>query len=162
VGGIPDIRAGEDRAFVQNLWMMDVRVRHDPAIKVMVSGRIVGRAEGGMADTIRRRIVQQDEYSDDQVEPALDAFRRYNLRYRARRAWSGMLDSRLAYDLALPREKLKECLDLGFFGATWAALEASSLILQRRRVRFVDLPAEIEMAEALLHQMAIPETLAAD
>jgi hypothetical protein len=41
-------------------------------------------------------------------------------------------------------------------------LEASSLILRRRRVRFVDLPVEIAVAEALLHQLAIPETLVAD
>ena len=162
VGGIPEISAGEDRAFVRALWMMDAKVRHDPDIQVVVSGRIVGRAEGGMADAIRRRMIRQDEFVDEQVEPALDAFRRYNLRYRTRRAWTGTLDARLAHDLALPRERLNDRLNHRYFGAAWAALEASSLILQRRRVRFVDLPEQIATAEALLHQMAIPETLAAD
>ena len=161
-GGIPDIRSGEDRAFVRKLWMMDARVRHDPAIQVSVSGRIVGRAEGGMADAIRRRMIQQDEFTDDQVEPALDAFRRYSLRYRSRMAWLRMMDAALAGDLELPPEQLSECLNHRYFGETWAALEACSPALQRRRVRFADIPAEIATAEALLHQVAIPEILAAD
>ena len=162
VGGIPAIRSGEDRAFVRALWMIDARVRHDPAIRVNVSGRIIGRAEGGMADAIRRRMQQQDEFTDDRAEPATDAFRRYGLRYRARRAWIGSTDAALANDLELPPEQVYRCLSGRFFGAAWAALEACSPILQRRRVRFVDLPQEIAAAEALLHEAAIPETLAAD
>lgn len=162
VGGIPDIRSGEDRAFVRALWMMDARVRHDPEIGVNVSGRIIGRAEGGMADAIRRRMVQQDEFCDDQVEPALDAHRRYALRYRVRRAWRGLADTGLAVDLALPPDRLTDCLRLRFFGAAWAALEACSPVLRRRRVRFVDVAKEIAVAEVLLHQMALPEILAAD
>jgi GT2 family glycosyltransferase len=161
-GGIPAIRSGEDRAFVRALWMMDARLRHDPAIEVTVSGRIVGRAEGGMADAIRRRIVRQDEFTDDQVEPATDAVRRYELRYRSRRAWIGSTDLTLAIDLRLSPERLQACLSRRFFGAAWAALEASSPVLQRRRVRFVDLPREIAAAEALLHGAAAPEVLAAD
>jgi GT2 family glycosyltransferase len=161
-GGIPDIRSGEDRAFVRALWMMDARVRHDPTIQVTVSGRIAGRAQGGMADAIRRRMVQQDEFTDDQAEPALDAFRRYTLRDRARRACAGSPDATLAGDLGLPWPRLSSCLSHRHFGAAWAALEASSPVLQRRRVRFIDLPAEIAAAEALLRHAAIPETLAAD
>ena len=45
-----------------------------------------------MADAIRRRMVSQDEFTDDQVEPALDAFRRYSLRQRVRLAWNGSAD----------------------------------------------------------------------
>ena len=162
VGGIPAIRSGEDRAFVRALWMIDAKVRHDPTIKVMVSGRIVGRAEGGMADAIRRRMVQQDEFTDEQVEPAIRAFHRYDLRQRARLAWHGSPDSALAGDLALSRNSLMDSLSHQYFGTAWAALEASSLVLKRERVRFIDLPAEIAAAEALLRLMAMPETLAAD
>ncbi|WP_216856405.1 glycosyltransferase family 2 protein, partial [Acidisphaera sp. S103] len=89
-GGIPPIASGEDRAFVRALWMMDAKVRHDPAIQVTVSGRIEGRAPGGMADAISRRIVQQDEFADEMAEPAMDAWLRYSLRQRVRRAWSGL------------------------------------------------------------------------
>ena len=162
VGGIPPIPAGEDRAFVRALWMADAKVRHDPAIRVTVSGRVVGRAQGGMADAIRRRMVQQDEFTDDQVEPALDAFRRYDLRNRARRVWAGASDGRLAHVLALSPDELAAALRHRCFGSAWGALEANSLVLSRRRVRFVDLPAEIDAAEALLRRMAVPEILAAD
>jgi hypothetical protein len=161
-GGIPAIASGEDRAFVRLLWMMDAKVRHDPAIQVMVSGRIVGRAQGGMADTIRRRIGQQDEFSDDQAEPASDALGRYGLRYRVRLAWSGQADAELAKDLAVSAEQLKLALAHGFFGKAWASLEALSPILQRRRVRFVDLPAEIAAAEVMLRGLVPHEILAAE
>ena len=163
VGGIPAIPAGEDRAFVRALWMMDARVRHDPALRVTVSGRVVGRAEGGMADAIRRRMVRQDEFTDGQVEPASDASRRYRLRRRVRRAWSGGLaDTALAGDLALSWRTLAEALALRCFGAAWADLEAASPVLRRRRVRFRDLAMEITAAEALLKRLTVPDILAAD
>lgn len=162
VGGIPAIASGEDRAFVRLLWMMDAKVRHDPAIQVVVSGRIVGRAQGGMADTIRRRIGRQDEFTDDQLEPASDALRRYRLRSRARLAWGGPADAELSEDLAISAGQLKLALAHGFFGRAWAALEVVSPILQRRRVRFVDLPAEIAAAKVLLQGLAALELLAAE
>lgn len=162
VGGIPAIPAGEDRAFVRALWMIDARVRHDPLIEVIVSGRIVGRALGGMADAIRRRIVQQDEFTDEQVEPASDAFRRYSLRHRARRAWSGSRDRALAADLMLALPIVTRILSQRCFGGAWADLEAESPLLQRRRVRFADLTTEIASARVLLQRLLRPETLAAD
>ena len=162
VGGIPAIPSGEDRAFVRALWMIDARVRHDPAIRVTVSGRTDGRAQGGMAETIRRRMIRQDEFTDDQLEPALDAFRRYGLRNRARRAWRGSSDTTLATDLALPRTALTQILRHRFFGTAWAQLEAISPILQRRRLRFVELKTEIAIAQDLRGRLAKPETLAAD
>ena len=162
VGGIPPIASGEDRAFVRALWMMDARLRHDPAIRVTVSGRVVGRAQGGMADAIRRRMVRQDEFTDDQVEPAGDAFRRYRLRRRVRRAWAGLMDTRLAGALALLPGSLAEALALRRFGAAWAHLETVSPMLRRRRVRFSDLAKEITAAEALLKSLSRPELLAAD
>jgi hypothetical protein len=162
VGGIPDRPAGEDRAFVRALWMLDARVRHDPDIRVNVSGRIIGRALGGMADAIRRRMIQQDELTDDQAEPADDAFRRYALRGRARLMWQGATDAAMAADLRIPREQMNFCLAHRHFGSAWACLEACSPVLLRRRVRFADLPAEIATAEALLRDVAVPEVLAAD
>ncbi len=72
-GGIPPVASGEDRAFVDALRRIDARIRHDPEIKVIVSGRIEGRARDGMADAIRRRMIRQDEFTDTQVEPAYNA-----------------------------------------------------------------------------------------
>ncbi|MEA2772507.1 MAG: hypothetical protein QOD93_5469 [Acetobacteraceae bacterium] len=162
VGGIPAIPAGEDRAFVRALWMIDARIRHDPAIRVTVSGRIVGRAPGGMADAIRRRMIRQDEFADDLVEPASDAFRRYSLRQRARDARTAAPDAALAGDLMISPARLAHALAHPFFGAAWAELEAISPVLRRRRVRFVDLPTQIAAAESLLRHLALPEILAAD
>ena len=76
VGGVPCLHSGEDRALIGRLRLIDARVRHDPQISVIVSGRIEGRAQGGMADTMRRRMVKQDEFADDRVEPAWAAFDR--------------------------------------------------------------------------------------
>jgi GT2 family glycosyltransferase len=162
IGGIPAVESGEDRAFVRALWMTDARVRHDPAIKVTVSGRIEGRAPGGMADAIRRRIVRQDEFADEMAEPAMDACLRYSLRQRVRRAWSGLADPALAGDLGLSWAMVTSALADRYFGGAWAQLESASPVLQRRRVRFSELPAEIETARTLRHQLTIPETMAAD
>lgn len=152
-GGIPPVPLGEDRAFVRALWLMDRRIRHDPSIVVTVSGRLDGRATGGMADTMRRRIVQQDEFTDEQVEPAEDAWRRYGLRRRTRDVWSGSLtDRRLADDLAVSANVLDNAIKARFFGTAWANLEAQSPVLSRRRVAFADLLQEIAAAEALLGQ----------
>lgn len=72
VGGVPKVASGEDRALVHALTLMDARIRHDVGVAVVASGRLEGRATGGMADTIRRRMRQQDEYTDDLVEPAAE------------------------------------------------------------------------------------------
>src|ERR1700736_2223932 len=53
IGGLPCIAFGEDGALVAALERTGMRVRHDPAVRVVTSGRIAGRAQGGVADTIR-------------------------------------------------------------------------------------------------------------
>lgn len=75
-GGMPAASIAEDRKFFANLREMNARVRHAPEISVTVSGRTIGRAEGGMADTIRRRLHRADPYLDDALEPAMDRLRR--------------------------------------------------------------------------------------
>jgi hypothetical protein len=155
--GIPSIATGEDRAFIKALARLDARIRHDPAIRVTVSGRTYGRAEGGMADTIRRRIRQQDEFADDHLEPAGDAYRRADFRRRARLAWWMLRAGRspppdLAVDLGIPGELLQHLLNNRFFGAAWAEIETGSPVLRHRRVRFVDLPRQISYALQLLGQ----------
>lgn len=162
VGGIPPVANGEDRAFVRALWMMDARVRHDPAIAVTVSGRLDGRAADGMAATLRRRMQQRDEFADPLAEPAADGWRRCALRGRARLAWRGRPDAALARDLALPARMVASALDNPFFGAAWATLEAASSVLARRLVRFAELPCQIAEADSILRRLCQPETLAAD
>jgi len=155
--GIPPIATGEDRAFVKLLARMDARILHDPTIKVTVSSRIYGRAEGGMADTMRRRMNRQDEFADDHLEPAGDAYRRMDFRRGARLAWRNLRAGRspqtdLAADLGIPDVLLQHLLGNRFFGAAWAKIESGSPFLLRRRVRFIDLPGQIAYARQLLGQ----------
>jgi GT2 family glycosyltransferase len=153
-GGMPSVACGEDRAFIARLRSIDLRVRHAPGVVVTVSGRTHGRAAGGMADTIRRRMVQQDEFTDVALEPATDRYQRILLRNAARRLWA---DRRARIDdmveaLALSPRTLRAALSAPFFGQTWAMLERASPMLISRRVRFIDLEAEIDSALRLRDQ----------
>jgi GT2 family glycosyltransferase len=157
VGGVPDIASGEDRALVHRLWQMDARIRHDPQIQVVVSGRTVGRACNGMADTLRRRGAGRDVFTDQSIEPVEDAARRYRLRRTFREAWLGermlgysaLAPSALSYSvLGISPVLFRQLLARPYFGEAWTAVEAASPLLVRRRVRFADLPAEIAEAEA--------------
>jgi GT2 family glycosyltransferase len=151
VGGVPKVASGEDRALVHALRLKDARIRHDAAMEVVASGRLDGRAPGGMADTIRRRILQQDEYADDLVEPAADAWRRADFRRRLRAAWhERSFPGELAADLRFAPSRLSRILSETYFGAAWDQVQRESPVLLRRRLRFVDLPRQIELARELL------------
>ena len=163
VGGMPARPSGEDRAFAHALRLIDARIRHDPGTVVTVSGRLEGRAAGGMADTIKRRMFRQDTYTDDQVEPARNAWRRVMLRARVRAAWSGSRDpAALAADLGVRPDTLAGALDSRFFGQAWALIQQNSPVLRRERVRFVDLPGEIAAARQILARCDSPYRAAAD
>lgn len=156
-GGVPAVAMGEDRAFVEELARLDARIRHDPTIKVIASGRVIGRAAGGMAATIRRRMRQQDEFADDRLEPAVDAYRRADFRGRVRQAWRDLQIGRvartdLAVDLGLQRATFLRLLGNCCFGTAWAEVQAASPFLPRRRLWFADLPRQTAYARELLAQ----------
>jgi glycosyltransferase involved in cell wall biosynthesis len=139
VGGIPAMPMGEDRAFFRQLQRIDARIRHAPEVQVVVSGRIEGRAAGGMADTIRRRLVCPDVFLDDRLEPARDALVRSRLRRQARLLWADPARTQaeaddLAHALRLPRLSVRTSLSSQLFGAAWNDLETESPRLRRRRV----------------------------
>lgn len=150
VGGLPACESGEDRAFIEVLQRLDARVRHAPDVVVTVSGRTEGRARNGMADAIRRRIMRQDELTDERLEPAWHAWRRVQLRARTRRlrAQGGRVAAgELAADLGLDDAVVAGLLRGPYFGAAWSSLSALS---PRLGVAFAALPAEIEAATRLL------------
>ena len=165
VGGVPSVPLGEDRAFVQALRQVDSRIRHAPEVWVEVSGRLQGRAAGGMADTMRRRVAAQDLELDDRLEPAADCARRARARHALRQAWNaGPQHAPAALPAAalldLPPASLAPLLALPYFGAAWAEAEAASPALLRRRVLRAAVSQEAALAHALLRPLRL--SLAAD
>lgn len=162
-GGIPAIACGEDRAFLKALRRVDARIRHAPEVHVTVSGRIEGRAEGGMADTIRRRMTAPDPHLDDRLEPAADCARRARMRARLRACLDdAALIPALAQDAAVEPAWLARALATTPFGATWDALEAISPILKPRRVAVGDLARETAKAKAILAKLRPRQLQAAE
>jgi GT2 family glycosyltransferase len=154
VGGLPEVSHGEDRAFIARLEARDCKIRHDPGIVVRVSGRRVGRAEGGMAATIARRVVAQDFWADERLEMPQAALRRAQLRTQARAVWKGNLDCRfLAMDLEVRPTDLAAMVRSAWFGLAWASIEAASPILARRAVAMRQLRSAIREAERIVRAL---------
>ena len=82
VGGVPNQALGEDRALCDALRGAGFHIRHAPEATVTTSGRLVGRAPGGCADTMRQRIDDPGARCDPFLEPIWSAIPRY---VRARR-----------------------------------------------------------------------------
>ncbi len=139
-GGMTPLPTGEDRGFLRALRAVDARIRHAPDVCVTVSGRLQGRAAGGMADTMARRMVCQDPTLDAELEPAATCLRRARLRARARllsdarhdpdSSWQP-LSARLAGEASLPAETVRAWLRHRYFGAAWNRIEAESPALVR-------------------------------
>jgi hypothetical protein len=149
VGGVPPRASGEDRALIAMLRSIDARVRHHPKIRVVVSGRTEGRAPGGMADTIRRRMVQQDEFVDDCLEPAWQAFHRLRMKRRFTALWRHPANpglQRFARLLAIDTDVLEDALASPSLGQGWSQVERATPLLSPRRVRFADLIRETQIA----------------
>lgn len=83
VGGVPNRALGEDRALANALRIGGFRVRHAPDVKVITSGRLIGRAQGGCADTMRSRIEDPNARCDEYLRPALDVLRQTRRRTSA-------------------------------------------------------------------------------
>ncbi len=160
-GGIPPVALAEDRAFFAALQRVDARIRHEPAARVTVSARIVGRAPGGMADTMRKRIERMDEYLDDRLEPVADAVRRMRLRARLRAAWeTRRVLPTLAAKLGLADQEIVALLTSPCFGAAWAEAESRSK-LPHRRVPLAQLPIQTKRAQRLRDLLRAAETISA-
>jgi Glycosyl transferase family 2 len=154
LGGAPHVATGEDRALIREMQLIDARIRHTPRIKVKVSGRLDGRANGGMAETIKRRIEKPDELLDETIEPVVDAYRRALAKSRLREIRDGQVcGDRLANDLLIRRETLRRALVSPYFGTAWAEVECKSPVLHRRRVPFVYQAQETRQAVALIRQL---------
>jgi hypothetical protein len=167
-GGMPASPLAEDRQFFAALRRTDARLRHAPEIEVVVSGRTVGRAEGGMADTIRRRLKAPDPYLDDALELAVIAFLRAELRACFRQAWrlgplaqTAALPS-LANRLELPIAALHAAFAARYCLEGWSALEDASPALTRSLVPISQLHRELAEARRLRARLATAELCPVD
>lgn len=151
-GGIPPVSVGEDRAFFSALRRVDARLRHALDVQVTVSGRIQGRAAGGMADTIRRRLVAPDLFLDDALEPVANLVRRARLRARTRRLFAGRghISMRLLRDLGCDASLLTMALDQNTFGLAWEMIESQAARLDRPPVQVAALANETRRAAQVL------------
>ncbi len=159
-GGVPAVALGEDRAFAQALRRVDAAVRHAPEVQVVVSGRILGRAVGGMADTIRRRLVAPDPNLDDALEPVATAVVRLRLRRLAR---AGFAQARAGRPGALlqvaERAGLRHTaglalLNKAYFGEVWEALDRA---LPRATVPVAQAARQTALARAMLARLRAAE-----
>ena len=160
VGGVPALPSGEDRGFLHALRRVDRRIRHAPDAVVTVSGRTVGRASGGMAETIARRMLRQDEMLDDSLEPAGNCLRRAEARAALRVLWAapaGPPDaaalSAYAGEVSLPPDLLRRWLEEPFFGTAWARVEAESVSLRRDPVRRAELARHHDAAARIVRRL---------
>jgi len=153
VGGVPLQPLGEDRALIQSLEHRDAWIRHCLVTRVTTSCRLDGRAEGGMADTIRQRIAEPNALCDEMLEPLLDAIHRNYWRGTLRRQhalgqlrgtgdWAGFLGIEEALATRLAGE--------AYFGALWHQVERASPMLRFSRLRPTQLPLEIKRARGVL------------
>jgi GT2 family glycosyltransferase len=153
-GGIPAVPIGEDRRLFTALRELDARIRHARDAIVTVSGRTTGRAKGGMADTIARRMKEPDQWLDDCLEPAADHARRATLRARAREIWAEKIPAiGMAEALRLPLATTQSALRKASFGRAWSCLERSSPVLRRRMVPIGHLERETSAARAIVEDI---------
>eukprot|EP01037_Dinobryon_pediforme_P001475 gene1479-1496_t len=165
-GGIPPVPVSEDRLFFDRLKRIDAKVRHSRHAVVTVSGRLHGRATGGMADTLRRRLRRPDPWLDEMVEPPERRARRARARKLFRSIWGMKVAPGLAFGLAralgVRQETMAASLALPHFGAAWAEIEACSATLRRRRIRTCHLERAIAQAQRLVEQLALERCVAAN
>ena len=149
IGGLPVLRTGEDGAMFREVWRRDGRIRHDPRPHVTVSARLIGRAQGGMADSLSLR--HGDEYlCDDLLEPADDLARRSNWRHAARAAYAAGAFPEWLCSAGAPPECPEAAARASHFGEAWLVLEARWPRLAKRRIAARDLDGELLKIKQLL------------
>lgn len=151
VDGMPAIALGDDRAFISRLRAANLVVRHTPEIVVATSGRLVGRAKGGVADTMRVRVEEPDCACDGRLEPLPRALYRYrwHRRLREMNANGKLTDTQnWAEPLEIPPEEAKRLLATGRIGEVIEGIDALSPRLRSPTLKPSELPGQIRLARA--------------
>jgi len=155
MGDFPQIACGEDRLFIRMLEAQGRIVRHDCGIRVLTSGRLFGRAVGGMADTLRHRLREPNAECDPRLEPTQCALYRATLRKELRTAWAerDYFPSAVftwAKHFAISDQLAVNAGASKTFEDAWQKLEGISPRLKRQPVSPCDLATEIRRAEDIL------------
>ena len=69
IGGLPPAASSEDRALIHQAERHRLRIRYAADMHAHVSARLVGRARGGMAECLRRRMTDPDPLADQAMLP---------------------------------------------------------------------------------------------
>lgn len=69
IGGLPPVPSSEDRALVRAAELVGARILYTPRACVETSNRLLGRASGGLAETLRRRLCDPDPVADQRLRP---------------------------------------------------------------------------------------------
>ena len=160
LGGVPLVPAGEDRALLRRARARGLRAVHADDVEVAVSARVRGRAKGGMADAIRRRIEERDPPCDEGVERVATLHARLLARAALRTAWTERarrlptLCAALATarpDRPTPgRDALAPLVRIDAFDRAWDRIENDHLAPGRERLRFSELGGELAALETRL------------
>jgi hypothetical protein len=153
VGRLPRVPLGEDKALIGLLSRQDARIRYCSTAHVITSGRIHGRAPGGVADTLAIRSREPDAFCDEALEPFRVAF--------ARAAWRGRLrrlhrTGRLAFDqdwaakLGISERDINDVVQEPAFGGAWCVIEDRSPLFAQQLLRPTELPEQISIARRRL------------
>lgn len=155
-GGVPAICSGEDRALVAALRRVDARIRHAPDIQVQVSGRLLGRAQGGMASTLRRRMEAPDRLADERLESFKAGLSRIRARAAFRQLWVKGGESRiLARALKLSPREVNAALASPYFGAAWEAIQKASPLLSRHPLPMAALAGQTRLARQFRDELRL-------
>lgn len=157
-GGVPPIPCGEDRAFIAALERIDAKVRFPRDVVAYTSSRLAGRADGGMAATLKARAEEPDLPCDPLLEPVEAACKRARWRRELRSLWPAPLPLAWAATLKTSPERLRNAWSAPGFGQAWQALEAASPELQRSPMSLADLKAELPQLETLVKQLKAQTT----
>jgi cellulose synthase/poly-beta-1,6-N-acetylglucosamine synthase-like glycosyltransferase len=156
VGGLPRVPLGEDKALVAELIRHDAKIRFCPEVRVTTSGRLDGRAPGGVADTLRLRSNDPAAFCDGLLEPFRVAIKRAKWRARLRGLRStGKLDGNGAWarELDIPASDAQRICRAPSFGAAWSAIEYQSPLFTRRLLTPAELPDQISGARRALARL---------
>jgi hypothetical protein len=156
MGGLPSVPLGEDKAFVAQLARLDGKIRFCPDVRVVTSGRIYGRAPGGVADTLRLRSREPGATCDEGLEPFRVAIKRAKWRGLLRQHYNragfiGAGEWNMALEVGA--SDVRRISKAQTFGAAWNAIEGVSPALTRRLLRPAQLPEQIAGARRTLARL---------